>query len=86
MGNKVKIETAIGFFNFLKKSQKRKQWLQSMFRIWWRNEKDKSNVNNALILEFHFDPSAINVSMGQGEKTSRRNVVSTFEDMKKTVS
>ena len=39
--------------------------------------------NNALRREFHFDSGDINVSMGQGKKTLKRNLVPAFEDMKK---
>ena len=34
-------------------------------------------------VNFYFDAGDINVSMGQGKKTLKRNVVPTFEDMKK---
>ena len=35
--------------------------------------------------EFHFRSGDINVSVGQGKKTLKRNVVVTFEDLKKPV-
>ena len=43
----------------------------------------KFSVNNALICEFHFESGEINVSMTQGKKTLKCNVVPTSEDLKK---
>ena len=57
-----------------------------MSRFRRRGGKDKFNVNNALICEFHFDSDNINVCMGQGIKTLRRSVVPTFENMSKPVA
>ena len=84
--NKAKIKTGIGLFHFPKTPKRRKEWLQSISRFRRRGEKDKFNVNNALIFEFHFDSGDINVSMRQGKKKLKRNVVLTFEDLKKPVS
>ena len=36
-------------------------------------------------MDFIFDSGDINVYMGQGKKTLKRNVVPTFKDLKKTV-
>ena len=77
--NKAKIKTGTGFFHFPKPPQKRKEWLQSISRFRRSGEKDKFNVNNALICEFHFDSGDINASMGQGKKTLKRNVVRRLE-------
>ena len=85
MDNKTKIKTGIGFFHFPKTPKKRKEWLQGISRFWRRGGKDKFNVNNALICEFHFDSGDINVSTVQDKKTLKRNVVPTFEDLKKPV-
>ena len=68
MDNKAKIKIGIGFFHFPKNPKRRKEWVQSISRFRRRGEKDKFNVNNALICEFHFDSGEINVSMGQGKK------------------
>ena len=85
MDNKTKIKTGIVFFHFPKTPKRRKEWLQSISRFWQRGGKDKFNVNNSLICEFHFDLGDINVSMVQGKKTLKRNVAPTFEDLKKPV-
>ena len=84
--NKTKIKPDIGYFHFPKTPKRRKEWLQSISRLRQRREKDKFNVNNALICEFYFDSGDVNASMGQGKKTLKRNVVPTFEDMKKPVA
>ena len=42
-------------------------------------------MHYALICQFHSDSGGINVSMGQGKKTLKRNVVRTFEALKKPV-
>ena len=85
MVHKAKFKIDIGFFHYPKTPKRRKEWLQSMSRFRQRGGKDKFNVNNALICEFHLDSGDINVSMGQGKKTLKRNVVTTFKDLKKPV-
>ena len=84
--NKTKIKTDIGYFHFPKTPKRGKEWLQSISRLRQRREKDKFNVNNALICEIYFDSGDVNASMGQGKKTLKRNVVPTFENMKKPVA
>ena len=84
-GNKANIKRGIDFFLFVKTPKRKKEWLQNIFRFWRRGGKDKFNVNNAPICEFHFDSGDINISMGQGKKTLKRNVVVTFENLKKPV-
>ena len=73
-------------FLIYQKSQKEEK---NSFKAYpdFREEEGKINlnVNNALICQFHFDSGDINVPMGQGKKTLKRNVVSTFEDLKKPV-
>ena len=53
-------------------------WLQNISRFRQREGKDKFNVNNALMREFHFESGGINVSMGQGNRTLKRNMVATL--------
>ena len=76
-----RLKQALVFFIF----QKGNGWLQSISRFRRRGEKDKYNVNNALICVFHFDSGDMNVFLGQGKKTLKRNVVPTFEDLEKPV-
>ena len=58
------------FLHFPKNSKRKKQCKQSISRFWRRGEKDKFNVNNALICEFHFDSGDINVTMDRVRKCS----------------
>ena len=81
LSNKAKIKTGIVFFHFPKTVKRRKKWLQSISRLRPRAGKDKFNVNNALICEFHLDSDDINILMRQSKKTLKRSVVPTFEDL-----
>ena len=84
--NKANIKTSIVFFFIFQKTLKEERNDFKEYPDFGEVEgKNKFNVNNALICEFHFDPGHINVSIIQGKKTLKYNSVPTLEDLKKTV-
>ena len=83
--NKVKIKTDIIFFHYPKTPNRRKEWLQNIFKFRRRGGKDQFSLNNVQVCAFHFNSDDINVSMRQGKKTLNLSVVPKFEDMKKPV-
>ena len=86
MDNKANIKTSIvSFFIFQKTLKEEKNDFKEYPDFGEVEGKNKFNVNNALICEFHFDPGDINVSIIQGKKTLKYNSVPTLEDLKKPV-
>ena len=86
--NSVKTNTDIGFFHFPKTLSRRRCWVQSVSRFRRKGGKDNFNVKNALLCEFHFKPEHVNVSIGQGRKTLKRNseVFPIFDDLNRYVN
>ena len=73
-----RLKQILSFFHFPKTPKRKMGWLQNISRFRQREGKDKFNVNNALMRQFHFESGGINVSMGQGNRTLKRNMVATL--------
>ena len=84
--NKANIKTSIVFFFIFQKTLKEERNDFKEYPDFGEVEgKNKFNVNNALICEFHFDPGDINVFIIQSKKSLKCNSVPTLEELKKPV-
>ena len=43
---------------------------------------DDFNVDNALVCDFHFNPSNINISLGKSKKSLKHSIVPSFHEIK----
>ena len=63
------------FFSRSKSPSSCKQWLQGISRYGRKGGANIFNADNALVCEFHFNPSNINISFGKNKKSSKRSAV-----------
>ena len=55
------------FSHFPESPSRRKQWLIAISRYRRKERTDRFKINNALVCEFHFNPSHINMSIRKGK-------------------
>ena len=69
------IKTGIGFFKLPSNKTRKKQWKKVISQYRRKSANGHFNIETARICEHHFKPDEINVSIGRGFKSVKKNAV-----------